>query len=754
MVKVCDDYPRTLSGAVDVDSWLARLKTHVAITDDRAFRRAFNEVTKAAETPGKGTVWSEQQGLSLIGMQMADLLARLKLDQDTLIAAILYRAVRENRLSLERVNTLFGASVGALVKGVIGMAVISAMLRPEGSAVADQQKQLEKMRSMLVSIVDDVRVALIKLAERTCAIRAVKNADGQRQQRVAWEVFEIYAPLAQRLGIGYIKWELEDLAFRYLRPRDYKKVASLLDGRRLDRERDIAQIVERIGDALNAEGIEADISGRAKHIYSIWRKMQRKGVEFHDLYDIRAIRIHVEGMQACYAALGVVHSLWNHIPQEFDDYIATPKENGYQSLHTAVAGTDGKTLEVQIRTRAMHEEAELGVCAHWKYKQDSHNGKSDSYEAKLNWLRQVIDWQDEIGQGMEGFACQWRLDVEPDRVYVFTKDGHVIDLPMGATAVDFAYRVHTDVGNACRGAKIGGRIVPLNSALKTGDQVEILTAANATPSRDWLRPALGFIATSRARAKIISWFRQQGRKSNVEAGRTMVEAELKRLDLEELTATELANCMKLQDDEELFARVGAGDIRILQVVQAAQRLVDRSARKEGFELRIRPESLRNDASDVLIEGVGNLLTQLAKCCRPVPGDPIVGYITVGQGVSVHRADCSNALYLRDQGPERVIMVSWREDGPPEATYPVRIVIEAYDRPCLLRDITALIANEKINVTDMVSHRGGRENISHIALVIEISSLDKLGRMLAKLNQLPNILEARRDRSGLKQQNVV
>ena len=747
MVKVRDDHPVTPDGTIDIPSWLTKLKTFVTLRDEQTLLAACDLVQEASATPGKPSVWSRQQSLLAIGLQMADILAELKLDQASLVAAVLYRAVREHRLSLEVVEKQFGKEVAGLVKGVLGMAAISAIQHPSRTQVLGQQQdQLEKVRKMLVSIVDDVRVALIKLAERTCAIRAVKNADRERRQRVAREVFEIYAPLAHRLGIGYIKWELEDLAFRYLKPQDYKKIARLLDERRIDREQYIQDTMTRIRQALEAEGIKAEVSGRVKHIYSIWRKMKRKGVEFRELYDIRAMRIYVNEVQECYAALGIVHSLWNHIPKEFDDYIATPKDNGYQSLHTAVVGPDGKTLEVQIRTHAMHEEAELGVCAHWKYKGTDTKNQSDSYEEKLNWLRQVLDWQEEIGQGMEGLADQWRLDVEPDRVYVFTRDGHVVDLPVGATPVDFAYRVHTEVGNKCRGAKVGGRIIPLNSTLKTGEQVEILTASNAVPSRDWLNSSLGYVRTSRARAKIVSWFRRQDRDSNISAGRGMLEAELKRLGIVGVKFDELAESIKLQDADELFAKVGAGDLRTLQVVHAAQRLTEPQP-EEVFTFKPRPVSKSRSESDVTVEGVGNLMTQMARCCQPVPGDPIIGYITLGRGVSIHRSDCSNALQLREQEPDRVIEVSWGQKH--EATYPVRVVIDAYDRPGLLRDVTVVVANEKVNVTDMSTHTNPSDNMARMTLMVEISSLDILGRILAKVNQLPNVLDARRDHKPVK-----
>lgn len=742
MVKVREDHPVDSEGRVDLRSWLGRLKRHVNLSDEQAMVAACDMAVAAEKSPGNPSSWSQMTGTFKIGMEMTDILAELRLDQASLIAALLYRPVREKKLALSDVRKRFGDEIAELVKGVLGMAVINAIQNPARAQVLGQQQdQLDKVRKMLVSIIDDVRVALIKLAERTCAIRAVKGADRERRQRVAREVFEIYAPLAHRLGIGYIKWELEDLAFRYLKPQDYKKIAKWLDEKRLDREQYIYDAIRHLQIELKTTGIMGDVNGRVKHIYSIWRKMRSKGVEFRNLYDIRALRILVNEVRDCYASLGVVHSLWNHIPKEFDDYIATPKENGYQSLHTAVIGPNGKTLEVQIRTYAMHDEAELGVCAHWKYKGASVKTETDSYEEKLNWLRQVLEWQEEIGEGVEGLADQWRLDVEPDRVYVFTKDGHVVDLPVGATPVDFAYRVHTEVGNRCRGAKVGGRIVPLNYTLKTGAQIEILTASNAVPSRDWLNQNLGYIKTSRARAKIVSWFRKQNQGSNIEAGRRFIEAELKRLDINKVDLLALAKTMKFHAEDDLFAACGAGDIRTRQVVNAAQRQVE-PEEESVCELRTRSQTHRNEGN-ITIHGVGNLLTQMAGCCHPLPGDSIVGYITLGRGVTIHRSDCANALQLQEQESDRLIEVNWGEDK--QYTYPVEIYILAYDRSGLLRDVTVVLANEQANVLDLQIQMLKNDNIAKILLTIEIATLNDLGRILTKIHQLANVIEARRNR---------
>ncbi|MBC9251755.1 GTP diphosphokinase [Pseudomonas alcaligenes] len=748
MVQVRAHQPINLDGSINLEAWLDHALSVDPALDREALKVAC-EFARDAEQQANAAqnLWAEGTSSFQTGLEIAEILADLKLDQDSLVAAVIYRAVREGKTSLKRVQELFGPVVAKLIEGVLRMAAISASLNPRDSLVLGSQAQVENLRKMLVAMVDDVRVALIKLAERTCAIRAVKNADDEKRHRVAREVFDIYAPLAHRLGIGHIKWELEDLSFRYLEPEQYKQIAKLLHERRLDREQYIADVMQQLRDELTATGIKPDISGRAKHIYSIWRKMQRKGLQFSQIYDVRAVRVLVPEVRDCYTALGIVHSLWRHIPKEFDDYIANPKENGYRSLHTAVIGPDGKVLEVQIRTNGMHEEAELGVCAHWKYKGTDVKGNSDHYEEKISWLRQVLEWHEELGD-IGGLAEQLRVDIEPDRVYVFTPDGHAIDLPKGATPLDFAYRVHTQIGHNCRGAKINGRIVPLTYSLQTGEQVEIITGKNGSPSRDWLNQNLGYITTSRARAKIVHWFKLQARDQNVAAGKTMLERELSRLALPAVDFEKLADKCNLKTAEDMYAALGAGDLRLIHAVNLAQQLVEPERGSEQLELIPRRSGggyKPGKRGDIQIQGVGNLLTQMAGCCQPLPGDPIVGYITLGRGVSIHRQDCASALQLAGREPERIIQVSW---GPvPVQTYPVDIVIKAYDRSGLLRDVSQVLLNERINVLAVNTRSNKEDNTASMLLTIEIPGLDALGRLLARIGQLPNIIEARRNRSN-------
>ena len=743
MVQVRAEHPVNRDGTVDIDAWIDRIQQRVPLHDPQILKQAC-EWAAELERAGCPTEhrWVNGASSYRTGLEMAEILADLKLDQESLVAAVIYRAVREHKTDLQEVERCLGAEVAGLVDGVQRMAAISVSQNPVKARAFNAQSQVENLRKMLVTMIDDVRVVLIKLAERTCAIRAVKDAAEEKRYRVAREVFDIYAPLAHRLGIGHIKWELEDLSFRYLEPHKYMQIARLLDERRLDRQEYIESVMAQLRHEMDEAGIEADISGRVKHIYSIWRKMQNKGIDFNQIYDVRAVRVLVPQVRDCYTTLGIVHTLWRHIPNEFDDYIANPKENGYRSLHTAVIGTGGKVLEVQIRTHGMHEEAELGVCAHWRYKGTDVDSNSDAYEDKIAWLRQVLEWHEEMGD-IGGLAEQLRVDFEPDRIYLFTPDGHVLDVPKGATPLDFAYRIHTEIGHNCRGAKVNGRIVPLSYILQTGEQVEIITGRTSGPSRDWLNANLGYVNTSRARAKVQHWFRQQAREQNVQAGKVMLERELTRMALNGADYAQLIEKLGIRSQDDLFAAVGSGEIRLAHVVNVAHQLLEPDDHSEQLELIPRRLHKPERRGDVHIQGVGNLLTQLAGCCQPVPGDPIIGYITVGRGVTVHRADCATAMQLQEREASRLIEVSW--GGAPVQTYPVEIYIKAYDRAGLLRDVSQMLANEKINVLEASTRTNRDDNYASMLLTLEIPNLHLLGRLLTRIGQLPNVIEARRNR---------
>ncbi|MDR5874024.1 GTP diphosphokinase [Halomonas sp. CUBES01] len=753
MVKVREDQPLTDSGKVDLQQWLTRLQEDVRLPEPERLHQACELAqTLELDAPRSHRVWLTPGSSFRMGLEMADILGELKLDQATLEAAVLYRAVREGLLSLETVTKRFGDEVASLIDGVLQMAAISYPLAPNHGM--GQHNQQENLRKMLVNMISDVRVALIKIAERTCALRQVKDAPREKCLQVAREVADIYAPLAHRLGIGQIKWELEDLSFRYLHEDEYKAIAKLLAEKRLDRDRYINDVVETLKGLMEAQNIHHyDVDGRAKHIYSIWRKMKRKRIDFSQVHDVRAVRILVPEVTDCYTVLGIVHSRWHHVPNEFDDYIANPKKNGYQSLHTAVMGPENKVLEIQIRTFAMHDEAELGVCAHWRYKGHDTNAKSRSYEEKIAWLRQVLEWQDEVG-GFGDLREGLSSDVAPDRIYVFTPDGHVIDLPRVATPIDFAYRVHTEIGHRCRGAKINGRIVPLTYKLKSGQQVEILTATKGGPSRDWLNPSLGYVRTSRARAKIQAWFKYQARDQNLDEGRGLFEREMRRLDIEGLDLPKLAKAVNYQTADDMYAALGAGDLRIGQVLNQAQQLFGESDDQEQLDRLLakpRRQSSKATKSDITVLGVGNLKTSMANCCRPVPGEPIVGFITQGRGVTVHRQDCSNILQLRLDEPQRIIEVEWGERA--QTRYPVTIEIQAWDRSGLLRDVTGLLGNEKVNVLAVNTLTDTDEGIARLRITLEVDGLEALGRLFSRIQQLPNVTEVRRLRDTDPDKNV-
>lgn len=735
MVQVRKTHPIQSGQEIDVCQWLNNLATLHGWDEKRI---AVLQKTLKIITALPVTKWGDHSSRSLrIGLEMTEILADLNLDTDGLQAALLYRAVREKKLSLGRVRKQFGEAVSVLIEGVLQTAVIgelrSSSVRPVLGA--DAQEQAAKVREMLISIISDMRVALIKLAERTCAIRAAKTADPERRLRVAREVFDVYAPLAHRLGIGHLKWELEDLAFRYLEPDEYLHIARLLGDRRLEREHYVDEVIQVLEASLKKMDKPAEISGRAKHIYSIWKKMHNKNVGFSQIYDLRAVRILVETVSDCYTVLGIIHSLWRNIPNEFDDYIASPKENGYRSLHTAVIGPSRRVIEIQIRTYEMHEEAEYGLCAHWHYKDTDRRSPAD-YENRIAWLRQVLDWHEELGGGDVGNYL--RVDSAPERIYVFTPDGHVVDLPPEGTPLDFAYRVHTEIGHRCRGARVNGAIYPLNKALNTGDRVEILTSKVASPSRSWIQESMGYLKTARARAKVRQWFREQGQETNRVSGKALLDKELRHVGLHEVDFDELAKQFDCTDKNSLWEAIGLGDIRPQQIVQRAQGI--RSGHMTPIRKARRKPAERYADSEFYIYGVGDLQTRIAQCCKPQPGDDISGYLTTGRGVTIHRSDCGNSLRLQASSPERLLQLSW--GGSPERAYVTALKIKAYDRIGLLRDITSTLHEAGVFVLSL--HTDNTENgVLLIQVDMEVTSLETLGELINQLEQLPNITEVTR-----------
>ena len=742
VVKARELHPIQLDSDLSPEDWAERFASQAHLLSAENLDKAIGLIHRLERADEAAIHWKGPDAYQF-GLEMADILSMMPIDEDALVAALLYRSVRIERLHLRDVRHQFGKTVARLIEGVQQMAIIGQTHQDTSKQfLGAAENQADAVRRMLVAVIDDVRVALIKLAERTAAIRAVKSASDARRLKVAREVSDVYAPLAHRLGIGHLKWELEDLSFRYLDENGYQQIAKELAERRQDRERYIEELVDSIQQTLVSQQIRADLTWRAKHIFSIWRKMQRKQVDFSQIYDVRAVRILVDSIRDCYAALGLVHGAYKSIPHEFDDYIASPKPNGYRSLHTAVIGPQGKVIEVQIRTQQMHDEAEYGVCAHYKYKGTDTEISGEAYEEKIAWLRQVLDWHDEVGDLRE-LSDALRQDVLEDRIYVFTRDGHVVDLPVGSTPLDFAYKVHTEVGHSCRGCKVNRKIVPLTYRLKVGDQVDILRQNDARPSRDWLNQSLGYLKTSRARAKVQAWFKQLDRDQNISAGKQLIDSEIKRLALGSFDLNVVSESLNLQSTEDLYAAVGAGDIRVSQVVGAVSRLSGMTQRELDLEPRQASPQQRTDG--IQIRGVGKLLTQIATCCHPVPGDAIVGFITKNRGVSIHRDDCSNVLSLEDEQPERIIEVSWGEKQV--ETYPVEIEISAYDRQGLLRDVTSVLANERVNVTGMSTQSDSSANTARLQLSIEVDGLPQLSNVLDRVQRIHNVIAAKRIRGA-------
>jgi GTP pyrophosphokinase len=674
----------------------------------------------------------------LIGQEMVEILHELHMDDETLQASLIYPYCQMHELSDEAIGEKFGSAIQKLIVGVRRMDAIKSLHTSHRQDGKHDEAQIDNVRRMLLAMVEDVRAVVIKLAERICALQQVKNEDEETRVLVARECANIYAPLANRLGIGQLKWELEDRSFRYLRPDTYKQIAGLLKERRADRQDYISDFVEQLQAQLDEQNIKAKVYGRPKHIYSIWKKMQKKNLTFEQLFDIRAVRIIAERLQDCYGALGVVHSMWRHLPKEFDDYIATPKPNGYQSIHTVVNGPEGKSVEIQIRTEQMHQDAELGVAAHWRYKEGVATIRS-GYEDRVNWLRKILQWQEEVAESGD-LVEELRSQVFDDRVYVFTPKGEVIDLPLGSTPLDFAYYIHSNVGHRCIGAKIAGRIVPFTYQLQTGDQIEILTGKALNPSRDWMHPGLGYVFSSRARAKIHTWFKKQDKDKNLIAGKEILERELQRINIPFKDASDACQRFNMHNLDDLYAAVGGGDIRIMQVVNYLQQLKAPPPEMDP-RLKIKKSSSGAKQDSVVVEGVGNLLSQIARCCQPLPGEPIMGYITVGRGVSVHNQHCDQLQHLLDQHPERQIEVNWA--GQLSGGFAADIEVYCTDRDGILRDITTILANEKITLLGVNSLSNKSQQTAKIKLMLEVKDLNSLSKAMTRLQQFKEVMDVTR-----------
>ncbi|HET7678490.1 MAG TPA: bifunctional (p)ppGpp synthetase/guanosine-3',5'-bis(diphosphate) 3'-pyrophosphohydrolase [Candidatus Limnocylindrales bacterium] len=661
----------------------------------------------------------------------AQILAEMGLDPAAIQAALLHDIPEDTEYSLADIEERFGAEVAKLVDGVTKLSKFSTL--------SHEEQQAENIRKMFLAMAEDIRVVLIKLADRLHNMRTLYGLPSEKQQRIARQTAEIYAPLAERLGIWQIKWELEDLAFKYLDPERYRTLATQLETRRKARETYIERAMSALREALEAAGIAAELSGRPKHIASIWKKMQRKAADFSEIYDVYAIRVLVDELKDCYAALGVVHSLWRPIPGQFDDYIAMPKGNLYQSLHTAVIALDGKPLEVQIRTHTMHRVAEVGIAAHWRYKEGGGSKHDRDYDAKLAWVRQLMDWQREVADATE-FVEGLKLDIFQDQVFVFTPKGEVKDLPAGATPLDFAYRIHTDVGHRCIGAKVNNRLVPLDYKLQNGDIVEIVTTKGAHgPSRDWLN----IVRTGHAREKIRQWFKRQQRDENIAHGRESLDRELRRLartSLDKLGGerlAEVADQYKYQSVDDFLAAVGYGAVSAQQVVMRLG--VADDADEAVLPQHAPPQPTRTGG--VRVKGVGDLLVRFAGCCHPIPGDPIEGFITRGKGVTVHLRSCPTIINERDVN--RLIEVEW--EGEVQQTYPISIRIEAYDRTGLLSEITNVVAENRVNIL-AANVTTNPDHTATVKATLQVASVSQLARVLSRLEQVKDVYSVQRDLS--------
>ena len=733
-----------------LDELLAQLPDYYIVADRELITRAFNlaEKAHAGQTRASGEPYVNHC------LAVAAILAEYSMPAEVVAAGLLHDTVEDTTVTLEDLSRDFGETVAKLVQGVTKLTQLPRVsrgehreealrkLNPDGTVFEDEAAKrnrkaelaTETLRKTFLAMDKDVRVVLIKLADRLHNMRTLGAFPEAKRRRIAQETLDIFAPLANRLGIWQIKWELEDLGFRYTNPEKYKEIADQLATRRESRQTEVELITEAIGKVMTAGGIKAELSGRPKHIYSIYHKMIEKGKPFDLVRDVRGVRLIVPDAAACYAALGLIHTHWRPIPGEFDDYIAVPKDNLYQSLHTAVIYDDGKPVEVQIRTHEMDENAEFGIAAHWRYKE---GGKGDRYDERISWLRRVMDWRQDVDDAQE-FVDGMKTDVFKDRVYVFTPHGDIIDLPAGSTPIDFAYHVHTTVGDRCRGAKVNNKLVPLDYTLKTGEQVEILTAKQGGPSLDWLNPSLGLVKTQRARSKIKGWFKKQDRQQNVGQGREILDHEIKRLGLPELDdegVRQLAGRFG-RTPEELYDAIGCGDLNIGRIVNS---LLEEKENNDILVV-VPPTSEIVPGEAVTVLGLKGLLTAMAKCCNPTPGDEIIGYITRGHGATIHRQDCPNILRIKDR--ERLVKVSWGENV---RTYPVPIRIRAYDRQGLMGDITTLLTGENVNIVDV--QVGMSKNLADLRIVIEVRDIAQLSRMLARIENLPNVLEAQRVRGG-------
>lgn len=731
MVKTLNlDFIPFQDDAFNIEPWLEQIGY-----DDELIRSA----CQISQIAGKNKQTQLDYNCFLQSIEMAEIVAHLQLGETAVACALLYPPIVEDELKQSDLQETLGTDVAQLIDNTLRLKDIHSIQQ------ADQGQHIANIRKMLLAMVRDVRVVALKLAERLSTMRHAATLDEYTQKQLAHETLDIYAPLASRLGISDIKWQLEDHAFALIDADNYKRIAKHLQHKRREREQRVQSIIARLNQALQESNIQGEVAGRAKHLYSIYNKMRRKNIDVDGIFDAIAVRVLVPEINDCYTILGLVHELWQPIPEEFDDYIANPKPNGYQSIHTAVKDADNYYFEIQIRTYAMHQESEMGMAAHWAYKEGS-TAQGGSFEQKIQWLRQLLEWQKDITADQQA-PQELEKGILEDRVYVFTPEGDIKDLPQGATPLDFAYTIHTDVGHRCRGAKVNNQMVPLTRALQTGDTVSIITGKESKPSRDWLLPQHGYLQTSQAYSKVLSWFKRQEKDQQLQTGRQLLDKELKKLNLETPSYDKMAQNLKFKSSEAMLVALGQGRLTIQQILQVIKPEQSQPS-SETDELKLtetkKPASSHSQQDDVQIQGAGGLLTYIAKCCKPVPPEPIVGYITQGYGVSIHRQDCHNIQQIDEQHQNRLIEVDWL--GQTRSKYPVNLNIQAYDRSGLVSDVAQVLTQNKLSIRQFSTDTDNKTQQASIILTIDIDSLQSLSRIMEAIRQIPNVTKVERHRS--------
>lgn len=739
MVQVTQAIPRSGDGTVAVEAWLSQLQWHYPGKSFQAIANAVAYLQEQGNFSLKGIPISAKQ----LGIEMAAELSDLNADHIAIVSALLFPLFDYEVLKRDAVESQFGDEVWTLLQGVQKVKALQSLQHQPGEPLAESQ--VAGLRKVLLSMVNDVRVVLVKLVERLCMIRQLVGVDKTETViDAANQIMSIYAPLASRLGVAQIKWELEDLAFRCQQPQDYRSISRQLNESRIARETHMNAFLASLKAGLAQIRLQAEVSGRVKHIYSIWRKMQKKEVSVKQLYDLRAVRVLVNEVSDCYQVLGLLNERWPSVAEEFDDYIAAPKPNGYRSIHTVVRDTEGKDIEVQIRTFKMHESNEVGVAAHWRYKEGS---ADTSLDHKINWLRSLLTWQQELGEHDDDLAVL-QSQVIDERVYVFSPDGAVFDFPKGATPLDFAYGIHTDVGHRCRGAQVNRKMVPLTYQLQTGDRVEILTQKISKPSRDWINEHEGYLKTSKARAKVAQWFRQQGRDEDIQAGKELIAKIARQLKITEVDHEDLAKAFHKKTLEELYITLGIGEIKAPSILVHLEQLYGAKVEaNHPSDKAIATKSVNHlnvgTQAPLVIGGVDNLMAHMAGCCKPVVGDEVIGYITQGRGVTVHRVGCRQIEVMRGRWPEKFIPVTWSENQGQRHQFAVDLHLIARRRNDLLRDITSMLSNEKIPVLGVRAQQSRQSAIDDIVLTISIDSSDVLQQVITKLANIPDIQQVKR-----------